>query len=152
MGKPKKQVFEYDKDGVFIKKYESLTELRNEYYSEDVGVRPIFNKKILGFDFHITPKNTIILSDRPYRENIKFLYRVYSSELCNTNKNKNSNKPIQMFNLKNEFIAEFSNMVMAKILLKDKFNFATIYSQLIDRKEEGTKGIVGDYYFKYKKC
>ena len=85
-GRPNQKVFEYTTEGMYIRSYESISELRKEYYSTDKGVRPIFVNKVEDYDFHVTPKNTIVLKERPYRDSICFLYKIYSSRLCNFNK------------------------------------------------------------------
>lgn len=150
MGRSQKQIYEYDLEGKLIKTYESQNEFRKFYFPEDKGVRPIFTKKIIGYEFRITPINTIAMSERPYRDNVRFLYRVYKSELCNFKNTLQSNKPIQMFNLKNELIAEFKSLSVAKYLLKEDFRLGTIYSQLNTRKGIGNYDLENDYYFKYK--
>lgn len=152
MGRPNKRVYEYDFDGNFIRKHESIAEFRRCLYTEDAGIRPIFVNKIKGYDFHITPQNTVAMTERIYRDNIVFFLRIYNSKLCRANTAINIKKPIQMFNLNNEVIAEFSSLTMAGLLLNDEFKIGTIYNQLNSRINSGTTSLVKDFYFQYKKA
>jgi hypothetical protein len=150
MGKPMQKVYEYTTEGVLIRKYESLSEFRKEHYPDDLGVRPIFKNKVEGYDFHLTKRQTIVLKDRPYRELICFIYKVYTSKFCNLKKSKETDRPIQMFNLKNELLAEFANIKIAALLLSPNISNGTIYEHLKTRKGKYTYALVNDYYFQYK--
>lgn len=147
MGRAKIKVFEYDLEGKYLRKWDSENDFRNNYYSSDLGKRPIFEKEVNGFKYHITYNDTIALRERPGRDFIKFIIRVDKSKFCNMRNNESSEKPIRMFNLKNELIAEFSSLRLCELLLN--IPRATIVSQL-SRGLKKTKGLTGDYYFEYK--
>lgn len=150
MGRPTKKIYEYDFNGNFLQKYESFAQFRLKYYPNDKGKRPIFVNSVEGYDFHVTAENTIAMTERIYRDNITFLLKLYNSELCIVN-DRNNNKPIQMLNLKNEVIAEFSSTSMARLLLKEDFNnLGNMYRQLNKRNNFNNKGLIKDFYFKYK--
>lgn len=149
-GRPNQKVFEYTTEGVYIRSYESISEYREERYPDDIGKRPIFVHKIEGLDFHFTKDDTILLKERPGREKIVFIYKIWTSKLCNFNKSKEDGKPIQMFNLKNELIAEFASTKVAKVLLSPDISYNTLMGHLRKRKGEKTFALVSDYYFKYK--
>lgn len=148
MGRPKKEIFEYDFKGKYLRKWEAENDFRKNYYTEDIGKRPLFVDNVKGVDYHITHNNTIALTERPGREFIKLIIKIHNSDLCNFKNNEGSKKPVQMFNLKDELLAEFSSLRVAEYLLK--IPVGTIRAQL-NRKTKKTKSLVGDYYFEYKK-
>lgn len=147
MGRPNKFVFEYDFNGKYLRKWNSESDFRKHYYTDDLGKRPLFKESIRGIYYHITHNDTIALIERPGRDFILFMLRVHNSLLCNFNNNEYSSRPIQMFNLKDELLAEFSNFRIAEYLLN--IPRGTIYSQL-QRGSKKTKGLTSDYYFEYK--
>lgn len=147
MGRANKLVFEYNLEGKYIRRWNSENDFRNNYYSDDLGKRPIFVDEIKGFKYHITHNETIALLERPGRDFIKLMVRIYKSDLCNFYENKGSEKPIQMFNLKDELLAEFGSIVIAEKLTN--IPRETIGSQL-KRGNKKTKGLTGDFYFEYK--
>jgi len=149
MGRASKKVYEYDFEGKYLRKYESISEFRQKYYSEIKGKMPLFTKQIEGCQYQIT-HDTIAYTERVIREKTLFILKVHNSKLCNLSNTKQSKQPVEMLNLKNEVIAEFASARVAELLLKYSFSKATIYSQLTGRVHEGTKGIMNDYYFRYK--
>lgn len=146
MGRPKKFVFEYDLKGKYLRKWDSENDFRKHYYTEDLGKRPLFVDEVKGICYHVTHNDTIALIERPGRDFILFMLRVHNSVLCNFKKNKGSSRPIQMFNLKDELLAEFSSLRIAEHLLN--ISRETISDQL-KRGDRKTKGLAGDYYFEY---
>lgn len=151
MGRASKKVYEYDFEGKYVRKYESISEFRQRHYTEDKGKRPLFIKQIEGIEYHITPQDTIAFTERVIREKTLFILKAHTSKLCNLSNTKQSKQPIEMLNLKNEVIAEFASLRLAEILLNGNFSRGTIYSQLNSREDKSVKGIVNDYYFRYKK-
>lgn len=149
-GRTMKEVFEYTTEGVYIRSFKSIAEAREFHYPEDLGNRPIFVKKINGNDFHVTKSDTILITKKIYRQNIIKSYRIWKSKLCNFSLSAHKNKPILMFNLKGEKLAEFANMVVARALLGPEYSSSTIYSQTIGRVLEGTSNLNKDFYFKFK--
>ncbi|MGH1520568.1 hypothetical protein [Chryseobacterium sp. JK1] len=147
MGRPNKNVFEYDFNGKYLRKWTSENDFRKHYYTEDKGNRPLFVDDIKGIYYHITHNDTIALIERPGRDFILYMLRVHNSELCNFKKNEGYYKPIQMFNLKDELLAEFSSLRIAEYLLK--ISRVSISNQL-KRGDRKTRGLTGDYYFQYK--
>ncbi|MCE4064318.1 hypothetical protein LXM63_04375 [Chryseobacterium gleum] len=147
MGRPNKYVFEYDFNGKYIRKWNSESDFRKHYYTEDIGKRPLFIDSVNGIHYHITHHDTIALVERPGRDFILFMLRVHNSPLCNFKNNEGSSRPIQMFNLKDELLAEFSSLRIAEYLLN--IPRGTISAQL-NRGIKKAKGLKGDYYFEYK--
>lgn len=147
MGRTKIKVFEYNLEGKYLRKWDSESEFRSNYYSSDSGKRPIFEKELKGFKYHITHNDTIALKERPGRDFIRFIIRVDKSKFCNMRNNQGAEKPIVMFNLKDEAIAEFSSLRLCELLLN--IPRETIVSQL-SRGFKKTKGLTGDFYFEYK--
>ena len=149
-GRPKKEVYEYTTEGVYIRTYKSIAEAREFHYPEDLGSRPIFVKKINGNDFHVTKSNTILITKKIYKNNIIKSYKIWKSKLCNFYNSSNSNKIVQMFNLKGELLTEFSNMAIARIILAPEYATSTIYTQTLERKLQGANHLKNDFYFKFK--
>ena len=147
MGRPNKFVYEYDFNGKYLRKWNSENDFRKHYYTDDIGKRPLFVDDVKGIYYHITHNDTIALAERPGRDFILFMLRVHNSELCNFKNTESSSMPILMFNLRDEQLAEFSNLRIAEFLLN--IPRETIYSQL-SRGNKKTNGLKGDYYFQYK--
>lgn len=149
-GRPKIKVYEYTVEGDYLKTWDCIDDARKTHYPKEIGKRPLFIKDIEGYKFHLTKSNTILLLERPGREMIQNLYRIYRSKLCNFSKSKDSDKAVQMFNLKGELIAEFKNLQVAREILNSKYSHHTAYNHLKGRKGKGTFSLCVDYYFKYK--
>ena len=149
-GREKIKVYEYNRKGVLLNSWSCIAEARKFHYPKDKNNRPIFIKKVEGYDLHITPKDTVLLLERPGRELIKTLYKIATSKLCNLNLTKNTNKTVQMFNLKGELIAEFKDLAIARVLLSKEYSAQTAYNQLFNNKQISTMHLEKDFYFKFK--
>ena len=143
-GRLKQKVYEYSTLGKYIRDYESISEYRDIYFSQDIGKRPIFQHNELGIDYHIFDE-IIILKERPGREIIKLLYFIHNSKYCNTG----VDRPVQVFNLKNELIAEFKNTVLLLKLMPD-LNKVTLSNQLNRKTNNPHKSRKLGLTFKYK--
>ena len=155
-GRPPLKVYEYDSKGCFIRQHETLADARKYHYPNDKGLRPLFGGKknvIFGFKVHITPSNTILIVGSPGKSKVYLMYRIYKSNLCNISESKFKDKPIVMYNLKDEVIAEFANVKIAKeILDNSKYQHQTRNYQLNYRTndDKDTNKLKVDYYFKFK--
>ena len=155
-GKPPMKIYEYDNKGCFIRQFETLADARKYHYSDDKGLRPVFASKkniLFGFKIHVTPSDTILINGRPGKSKIHLMYRIYKSNLCNISESKFKDKPIIMYNLKDEVIAEFANVKIAKeILDNSKYPHQTRNYQLNYRTndDKDTNKLKVDYYFKFK--
>jgi len=143
-GRVKQKVYEYTKTGKYVRDYESISEYREIYFSKDQGKRPIFTHTELGMDYNVIDE-IIILKERPGRETIKLLYFIHNSKYCNTG----IDRPVQVFNLKNELIAEFKNTVLL-LKLMPHLSQVTVSHQLNRKTSNPHKSRRLGLTFKYK--
>ena len=66
-GRNKIAVYQYDRNGKFIEKYDSLAVVRGKYYGNYIGKFPIFGRIK---DYHLLPDGTILFKERIYRDNV----------------------------------------------------------------------------------
>jgi hypothetical protein len=148
-GKKPKRVYVYDKEGGYICMFNTLVEFRSVYYPNDVFKRPIFNHEELGYKYsYMEDLELIALTSRSAgRELIKRIVAIHESEYCKKSDNDPNEKPVQVFNLKQELIAEFKTMrLMTKLL--PHINQSTISRHL---KNKNIKMInESGLFFKYK--
>jgi len=141
-GKEKIKIYHYDKRGNYIKTFESLSELRKEYYPHDIGKRPLFNSlKWKKFEYDTLEDGTFYSNYRIGREKLFKLERIYNSELC---MKFDLNQPIIMYNLLNKPVASFNNKYVAAEICKltvGKIEYGC---------KNGKKQPKKDFYFKYK--
>lgn len=136
-GREKIKIFEYSKDGKFLKEYESISELRNKYFSNDRGKRPLIRKN----EYSTLPNGNYISTYRLGRDKIEFLNRRSKSKFINI---KKSNSIIECYNLDNIKIATFVDINIASKLTN--IPLTTIYHQLNNGKGTPKKDLI----FKYR--
>jgi hypothetical protein len=147
-GKKPKYVYVYDEEGVYICMFESMVKFREVYYPKDIGKRPLFNHEEFDIKYHyLEDLGLIAITDRSAgRDLIKRIVTIHNSEYCKKN-DKKDDKVIQVFNLKNEVIAEFKNQRLL-IKLMPHISQSTI-SRHLNTKLVNTHNSVG-LFFKYK--
>lgn len=145
-GRPAQKIYEYNFSGEYLRSYDSIQEARQRYYSEDTGSRPIFVKQELGEEYHITFEDTILLKNRIGRDNIKFLLRVVQSEYYNLA--TPDDQPIQVFNIKDELLAEFPSAYIATKLMPQHSHLIYTHLRLANTQRRPKRG--SDLTFKYK--
>lgn len=141
-GKEKIKIYHYDKSGNYIKTFESLSELRKEYFPHDIGKRPLcrgvkWNK----FKYDTLEDGTHYSNHRIGRDHIRKFEKAYSSNLCMKN---DYNKPVVMYNLLHEPVAVFNNEYIAAETAKIPVN--RVQYDCKNSKQQPQK----DFYFKYK--
>ena len=141
-GKEKIKIYHYDKDGNYIKTFESLSELRKEYFPHDIGKRPLcrgvkWNK----FKYDTLEDGTHYSNHRIGRDHIRKFEKAYNSNLCMKN---DYNKPVVMYNLLHEPVAVFNNEYIAAETVKIPVN--RVQYDCKNSKQQPQK----DFYFKYK--
>ena len=141
-GKEKIKIYHYDKSGNYIKTFESLSELRKEYFPHDVGKRPLcrgikWNK----FKYDTLEDGTHYSNHRIGRDHIRKFEKAYNSNLCMKN---DYNKPVIMYNLLHEPVAVFNNEYIAAETVKIPVN--RVQYDCKNSKQQPQK----DFYFKYK--
>ena len=109
-GKPKIKCYEYDSNYKYLGEYESVQEVRNKYFSNDLGKRKLFESG--KDDYYKLDNGNFIANYRVGGYNLSKLERIKDCVYCSTNKNI-ENKEIEVFNLKGEKIAEFKNVYIA---------------------------------------
>ncbi len=109
-GRPKVKCYEYNPDGMYLQEYESIAEVRDKYFPEDKGIRPLF--KTGTKDYFKLDNGNFIANYKIGKENLRRLERVRNCVYCNNNGNI-KDKQIEVFNLKGEKIAEFKNVYIA---------------------------------------
>lgn len=103
MGRSKKKVYEYDKEGNFVHQYESQQEVRDAHYSHSKGKYPLFQRS----DIMELPNGNIISQDRIGREGIFNYLRRKQSPYVDRHGRSLSLKKVRAYNLDNELVAEF---------------------------------------------
>lgn len=141
-GKEKIKIYHYDKSGNYIKTFESLSELRKEYFPHDIGKRPLcrgvkWNK----FKYDTLEDGTHYSNHRIGRDHIRKFEKAYNSNLCMKN---DYNKPVVMYNLLHEPVAVFNNEYIAAETVKIPVN--RVQYDCKNSKQQPQK----DFYFKYK--
>ena len=149
-GRAPRKVYVYDDKGHYICMFENMVEFRKVYYPEDgVFKRPLFVHEELGFKYHyMKDLELIAVTDRSIgREGLKNIIAIHESEYCKKEDNDPQSKAVQVFNLKNELIAEFKT---ARLLTK----LMPHISQSTFSKQLNTKAVKSHnesgLYFKYK--
>jgi hypothetical protein len=150
-GRQPRKVYVYEDNGTYVCMFDNMVDFRKVYYPNDIGKRPLFVHKELGFEYHyMEDLELIATTDRSAgRDLLKRIIAIHNSEFCKKEDNESSKKPIEVFNLKNELIAEFKN---SRLLLKMMPHIAgpTLSSQLnndsIKRRTYTECGL----FFKYK--
>ena len=147
-GRNPNHVFVYDNQGIYICMFESMVKFREVYYPNDIGKRPLFNHEELGIKYHyMEDLKLIAVTDRTAgRDLLKRIIVIHNSEYCKKDDLYN-NKAIQVFNLKNELIAEFKNQRLLHKLMPH-INQATV-SRHLKNKSVKTYNRLG-LFFKYK--
>lgn len=146
-GKSAITIYEYDLEGVYIRRYSSIAELRKKYYPDDNGNRPLFIKNIKGVDYEIF-YNTICFKQRVFRDDVVYYVKMINSKLCNL-RNPKDDRPVEMFNIKGEKIAEFINSSAAFALVGEETLGSNFYTSL-KRGNYSKKRFQKDFYFQFK--
>jgi hypothetical protein len=144
-GRQKIKCFEYSEDGKYLREYGSIQEVREKFYIGDNGKRPLFRDNSGYFK---TPIGTFIANHRIGRDKLMKSERLKNCPFCTYRTGIQDNKAFEIFNLKNEKIAEFKDVHKASLLLN--LSYKNIWSRLnsisLSRKFTSRDNLV----FKYK--
>jgi len=146
MANIKKKIYEYDHKGKYIRFYESQGDVLELYFKEDKGKRPLLTNNQLGYNYRLL-EDTILFEKRVYRDDIFYLIEIHNSDFCKKIDGEN-NTPIEVFNIKQEKIAEAKNLRLALLLFK-QVPRQTIYAQLTGSKKQKRYSKSG-LFFRYK--
>lgn len=142
-GREKQKLYHYDKNGNFIKVFDSHQDLRKEYFQYIENKRPLFNNKRWKiFKYDKLPDETFYSNYRIGRDNLLKNERIFNSKLCVNN--SKDEKVVEMYNLENVKIAEFKSSYIASIVTG--IDLATIQRAVL----QGKKKPKNDFYFKLK--
>lgn len=139
-GNPPIKVYQYNKDGKFLKMFDSIQDVRKEYYKEDSGKRPFFRFKSL---YTILPDNTIVCKEKVGREFVKHVFKRLSNPFVRLDE---TSPLIKLFNIDNKVIATFKDIMIASKLTG--ISYRTIYAQLNTGKKirkEATNFLLFEY-------
>ena len=135
MGKEKVKVYQYNKDGKFIKEWDSQTELRSKYYSKNKGKYPIFRKDfrpkdLVEFNISILPDETLVSDEKIGRIGILKFIKRYENSYINrqARSGKYSDNRINIYDLDNNKIAEFKDIDICSKLTGQTYN--KVYNKL----------------------
>ena len=137
-GRKKLKIYQYNLSGKFIQTYESISRLRQVYFSDDNGKRPIFRNK----NYAVLSDNTIISTNKIGREGVReIIKRINNPYLTLGNKIQE----IEVYNLDSIKIATFASINIASKITN--ISNTTLHHRL----ERGCKhGNTDGLYFKYK--
>lgn len=123
-GREKIKCFEYSEKGKFLREYKSIADVRNSFFINDNGKKPLLTKENSYFK---TPKNTFIANYRIGREKLLKLERISNCPFCNYSEHV-KDRSFEVFNLNGEKIAEFKNAYIASKMLN--ISQKTIWARL----------------------
>lgn len=119
-GRPKIPVFQYNKDGRFIQKWNCMNDVRREYYGE--AQQPMF---VQNRPYHVLPDNTMLVKERVGRKEIFRLYERINNPLIVP---EHRLKPLEILNIDGDVVAAFANI---KVLLTlTNIKPSTVYNHL----------------------
>jgi hypothetical protein len=123
-GRPKIEVYQYDKDGKFIKRWDCINDVRQVYYE---GTRhPMF---LQNRPYHVLPDETMLVKERIGRKEVFRLYERINNPLVVP---EHKLKPVEILNIDGHVVAAFANI---KVLLTlTDIKPATVYNHLTKLK------------------
>ena len=112
-GRLKQNVFQYDSDGYFLKKYESKSEVELDYPS--IKPNQLF-RNIKDKIFHKLPDNTYLSKERYVRDKLLLEIKRNNDPLIITENKYDDKKEIEFLNSDKIVIASFHNIKIASLL------------------------------------
>lgn len=151
-GRDPLKVYVYDEKGSYICMFDSMVEFRKVYYPNDIGKRPLFKHEEFDIKYHyMEDLELIAVTNRAAgRDLLKRIIAVHNSEYCKKEDENSDKRPILVYNLKNECIAEFKNLRILHKLMPH-IHLTTVSRQLnsttLNPKSHNEIGL----FFVYKK-
>ena len=143
-GKAPIKIFEYDRDGKYIRTFQNMTLCRDFHFSDIDGKIPILRFKRVGIDYGLTKEGNYLVKERLGRQRLKYLKRLHESEYC-TDLITKRHKIIQVFNLEGVLLLEARNLIVLTKLIN--ILHGTISQQLNHGVQSVPKG---EFLFRYK--
>ena len=138
------KIFEYDRDGKYIRTFQNMTLCRDFHFSDIDGKIPILRFKRVGIDYGLTKEGNYLVKERLGKQRLKYIRRLHESEYC-TDLITKRHKIVQMFNLEGVLLLEARNLnVLAKLT---NILHGTISQQLNHGVQRVPKG---EFLFRYK--
>ena len=127
MGKLPIRTYEYTKSGEFVTSYFSMSDARQQHYSDYEGVYPLF----VDDDYHVLPNSNILCKQRVGREGIREYNKRKASPYLTENWSKAvlKQKPISVVNVDGDEVARFANMHVAVHITGKTYNQLKSYLQ-----------------------
>lgn len=140
-GKEKVKLYHYDKNGKFLKEYESQAELRNKYYSNIKGKRPLFRTKRSEYNYDILPDGSFYSTYRIGRDKLLQYEKIINSKFVDTL--HRDDKIVIVYNILGLEIARFKNMQIASLMTNIRVSH--IYKDCIHGKNKQLKELTFKY-------
>lgn len=141
-GKEKIKIYHYDKNGKFLKEFDSIASLRKTYFSEDKGKRPLLVNRRSVYNYDILPDGTFYANWRIGRERLLKYEKIINSKYCFNN--TTTDKKVAVYNLLGEKIAVCANIYLTSLLTKEP------YSTIVHSCEEGKGFTHKELIYKYE--
>ena len=143
-GKKPVEIFEYNSEGEFVRKFKTQVECRIFHYAHIEGKIPILRLKRMNIKYSVLDNGNFLVKERLGRSRIKFLRRLHESDYCTDLINREK-RIIQVFNLEGILLLEARNLnVLTKLT---NIPQGTISQQL----SRGVQSIPkGEFLIKYK--
>ena len=114
-GREKVAIFEYNAEGMYVRKFKSMSECRRCYFSHTKGKIRILRFKKSNIEYGITPEGNFLFKERLGKAKVRLIKRIHTSPYCTDFITKNY-KIVQVFNLKGELLLEARNLnILAKL-------------------------------------
>ena len=143
-GRKPVEIFEYNSEGEFVRKFKTQSECRIFHYAHIEGKVPILRLKRMNIKYSVLDNGNFLVKERLGRSRIKFLRRLHESDYCTDLINREK-RIIQVFNLEGKLLLEARNInVLTKLT---NISQTTVWQRL----KEGSKQIPkGELDFRYK--
>lgn len=112
-GREKIKCYHYDSNGKFIKIYNSINEIRDEYFNDLNGKMPLFRNNAL---YQPLPDGSLVCKMRLGRDEIRRIFVVENNPIVNIKSSKTSDIPIEVLNITGAKIASFANKKVMQLL------------------------------------
>ena len=143
-GKAPIKIFEYDRDGKYIRTFQNMTLCRDFHFSDIDGKIPILRFKRVDIDYGLTKEGNYLVKERLGKQRLKYIRRLHESEYC-TDLITKRHRIIQIFNLEGVLLLEARNL---NVLTKLTNILQGTISQQLSR---GIQSIPkGEFLIKYK--
>lgn len=144
------KVYIYRFDGKYLGFFDNITMFRGVYFPEQHYKKPLFTKNELGCDYEILDDCEIVaVQEKIGRETIKKIVAIDKSEFCKNEDNFSARRPVQVYNMKGELIAEFKTQRLLTKMMPH-INQPTLTRQLKKGGSTFHAHLTTELFFKFK--